>query len=186
MEEKIVDVKSSYPEVMEEMEAVAIPETLSEEQFALLAQNALSQMGEFGRQAMEDGTADSPLKTGKQKLEMEDVLMKMVRIDNVNISRAVDDKTGEISDYPILALREYPYHFCPAGTRMMDMVISWARHAGDAFTAEKDGNGKWHFTGNRLLPKLNQALAEKGGPTVVFHWVQGKSNKYIEPTILAG
>lgn len=169
-----------------EAEVMAEPAMMTEEEFALMAANAPASMGTFGDIAMEDGTADSPLKTGKKKLEMEDVLMRRVTIEAIHISRAVDEKTGEVSDYPILALREYPYHFCPAGSRMMDMVMSWARHMGDAFNAEKRDSGKWSFSGNRLLPKLNAALSEKGGPVVVFHWVQGKSNKYIEPTILAG
>lgn len=153
------------------------PKTLSFDDIANIAKSSTG--GFFTDAAFTAGVIDSPLKA-REQLTTDDVVMKLLHIEEVNITRAVNED-GSISSYPVIAFVEYPSHYYTAGSRTMQVVVSWAKAAGDEFTYNNN-----IFEGNFMLPKLNDMLENNEKPAVVFRWKKGKKNKYVDLIILAG
>lgn len=153
------------------------PNVLTEEDLAVMAQQ--SSVGFFTEAGLSAGVTDSPLKA-RQQLETEDVVMRLLHIETVHITRALNDD-GTQSDFPIIAFAELPAAYYTAGSRMMQIVTAWARAAGDEFEYDKTG-----FTGDRMLPHLNEAFTTHGQPGVVLKWKVGKRNKYVDVIIISG
>lgn len=150
---------------------------LSEEQLAVLTKN--SSLGFFAEAGIKEGVTDSPLRAGIQ-LDSDDIVMRALTIDCIHVTRAVDEK-GVQSDFPIISFVELPGYYYTAGSRMMSITLAWAKACGEEYTyTEKEG-----FTGDRMLPKLNEKFTEHK-PTVVFKWKEGKRNKYVDVIILGG
>lgn len=151
------------------------PEELSAEVIAQLASGTSKSI--FAKIGRESGVIDSPLKAGI-KLETEAVVNRLLHIETVNITRAVDEQ-GVVSDFPVVAFSEYPGHYYLTGKRMNDVVTAWATAAGDDFDYSTGG-----FVGDRMLPKLNQLFLSEGNPAVVFYWKTGRKNKYVDVLVV--
>lgn len=155
--------------------AIAVPEQLTEEQIAILASNQSSNF--FRETGLQFGVVDSPLKVLDQ-LETENVIMRLLHIDTVHMTRAVDDN-GQVKDFPIMRFVEYPTGYYQGGGRLNDIVIAWAKAAGDNIEYDSAGT----FSGDRMLPYLNKLLGTEQ-PGIVLKWRTGKKNKYVDVIVL--
>lgn len=168
---------------------VVVEETkiLTMEDLAALQANAGESIYQtIGYQA---GTVSVPI-TALEQVETDDVVMRLLHIDAVNITHATVD--GIESDFPAMSFAEMPGKFYQGGGRITDIIYSWAEAAGDEFDLVENPNqrpGKrakptMLFHGNRLLPALNDFIKNNGFPSVVFKWKDGKDNKYVDCIVL--
>lgn len=160
---------------MSENKIMTVPETLTEEQIAILASQQTSNF--FRDTGLKEGVVDSPLKVLDQ-LNTDDVVMKLLHIDTVHMTRAVDDN-GTVKDFPVMRFAEFPSCYYMGGGRLNDIIRAWASTAGD--TVEYDSAGT--FIGDRMLPCLN-AILEHEQPGIVLKWKTGKKNKYVDVIVL--
>ena len=119
--------------------------------------------------AADAGTIDSILKMGEQ-LATDDILMRPLTIERVEISRAVDEKTKEVKLYPVMVFKEYPGAYYSGGTMLKKTIDALAIAFGDNPATDL------------RLPKLNEHIDSEGGPVIVIYKPEGKD--YYVPAIL--
>lgn len=169
----------------EEMSVVLGGELLTDEMIAALGEKSLEDKGFFTEAGHEAGVLDSPLKAGGKdfQLDTDKVIRRFLHINAANITHAVDDK-GVASDFAVVTFDEYPgLYYYQAGGRVTDLILAWASACGDEFSTavKEEGNKRvLEFVGDRLLPKLNEAFAERPHPYVVLNWKKGNHNEYVD------
>lgn len=162
---------------MEKKNEILVP-TLSAEDIAKLT-SSFGKMTEFQSIAAESGVIDTPLKA-LPKLETDAVINRILHLNTAHLSRAV--LNGEKQDYVVVCFDEYPGYSYSAGKRLTDIVLEWASHFGDDIQIEIV-KGRPVVKGERLLPKLNEKLADNG-PAILMYWKTGKDNQYLDVLVV--
>lgn len=121
----------------------------------------------FAAVAEAAGTVESSTKLLTQ-LTTEEVLMRPLHITHVEISEAVDSKTGLHSQYPTVTFEEIPDSYYNGGTMLSKNVYAWAAAFGDI--------GESGGITDRQLPGVN-AMIQKEGPIGVVFYEKKNSDK---------
>lgn len=181
MENKM-EINKATGEIMNPVPA----EVLDEATIAQLIQQSMSgEMNVFQQSTIEAGTADTPLKAFA-KLETENVLRRHLHINCIHVSRATKAE-GEIadkSDYPVMTFDEFPGYRYSGGKRLMQVCMTWAKALGEEFELKDKGERKgYEFTGDRLLPKLNDYIVQGNHPGIIMN--KEKEKDYVDVFVLS-
>lgn len=169
-------------------EMIAPVEVLDEAALAaLLTQSMNNPLTLFQQSGIESGVADTPLKAFNQ-LETKDVVMRVLHINCVHISRAAadekDKKGVDATDYPVMTFNELPGYYYSGGKRLMQLVTTWAKATGDEFELSDLKEKGFVFSGDRMLPKLNEYISKGNYPSVVMKPKEGKDYDYTDVFVL--
>lgn len=154
---------------------------------AMLTESMNNPLTFFQQSGIESGVADTPLKAFDQ-LETKEVLMRMLHITCIHISRAAADEKNnkgvDATDYPVMTFAEFPGRYYSGGKRLMQLVLTWAKGLGDQFTYEDLKEKGFTFTGDRMLPKLNEYINAGNRPCIVMKEKEGKEYGYTDVFVL--
>lgn len=145
------------------------PSRLSMDDITALVSNTSDGVNEWRDEAEAAGVVTSILKFGIQ-LQTNDVYMKLLHIDAVEMAQAPDKTTGDVKNYPVMTFTEYPGCYYNGGTMFLKIFLALAAAAGD--DPEVD----------RRLPGVNKRIKERGPIGVVVYQQKGKN--YLTPQIV--